>query len=237
MLFMCIYTHAIIRSYFGCKLLHSAYSIRHLSNCLTMPRYHVVTGAQAMENGHTVLLSSIRPNVMATYTWPTPIGAFEWPMDSMTRQTGQRDMGYDDLLAHLQGNGRYYWIARIYKSYTGLLDMYVTFAYTDRVFHYILDFDPRDVSVGENYEGWPTPRDFYLARRAIRTGTSWTIIEYNAINEPHPAATDDAINEPPPATADAIATDAAADDAINEPPPAPAIATDPETAAITTADA
>ena len=98
---------------------------RHFS--IAMPKYHVVVGACNMEDGSTGLLSTIRPSTVATYTWPVPIGAFEWPMDSMTRQPGQQELDYDGTLAYLQGTGRYYWIARIYKSYTGLLDMYIRF--------------------------------------------------------------------------------------------------------------
>ena len=57
--------------------------------------------------------------------------------------------------------------------------MHILWAYSPRVYHYVLDFDPLSVEVGEDYELWPTPRDYYLARKAIRTGDSWTIAEYD----------------------------------------------------------
>ena len=47
------------------------------------------------------------------------------------------------------------------------------------------------VEIGDDYELWPTPRGWYLARAAIRTATSWTLPEYEAMNQPYPAAIDD----------------------------------------------
>ena len=43
-----------------------------------------------------------------------------------------------------------------------------------------MDYDPQHVHIGEDYDGYPTPAHFYLARSAIMTGTSWTIAEYDA---------------------------------------------------------
>ena len=140
-----------------------------------MPKYHVVVGAYAMPDGRATVLSSSRPGHAATYVWAKPIGAFEWPMDTMTRHPGSRPMDYDQMEAILQGTGRYYWIARVYKSYIGLLDMYINLMGEDRVARYILDYDPRDVTVGKDYSGWPQPSDFYEARNAIRTEEFWII--------------------------------------------------------------
>ena len=64
-----------------------------------MLRYHVVTGARAMANGDTEMLSSIRPGRMARYTWDRAIGSFDWPMDAMQRHPGHLNMDYDAFLA------------------------------------------------------------------------------------------------------------------------------------------
>ena len=75
-----------------------------------MPRYHIVTGAHAMGNtaDGTMMKTSIRPGVMATYTWPMPIGAFKWPMDTMTRLPGHEAMCYDGLIAYLVATEEYW---------------------------------------------------------------------------------------------------------------------------------
>ena len=67
----------------------------------------------------------------------------------------------------------------------------------------MLEFGPLDVEIGDDYVLWPTPRDFYLARRAIRTTSSWTVAEYDATNDPYPAG----INEAPRAIAAAAMGD------------------------------
>jgi len=100
-------------------------------------------------------------------------------MDSMLRAPGHEEMTYDDLMGYLINTGEYWWAARIYKNYNGLLDMYIQWASDSRVHHYVLDFDPLFVRIGSDYDGWPAPRDFYLARTALCTGTAWTIDEYN----------------------------------------------------------
>ena len=49
---------------------------------------------------------------------------------------------------------------------------------------------------GSEYDGWPQPRDFYLARAAIPSSTSWTIAEYNTVNPgsmPPAGSTDEAM--------------------------------------------
>ena len=134
-----------------------------------------------MPDGSTDVLSTIRPGVMERYSWGNPIGAFIWPMNTMTRRPEIENMNYDELVAYFRGTGRYWWICRIYKSYTGLLDMYIMFEDSVRVYHYILDYDMEHVTVGEGYGGYPQPPHFYLARNAILTSQSWTIQEYNAI--------------------------------------------------------
>ena len=149
-----------------------------------------------MLNGGMELLSTIRPRRMASYRWDRPIGAFEWPMDSMQRLPGESNLDYDQLLDYLEASGGYWWVARIYKSYTGLLDCYIMWKGENAVTRYILEFDPMDVTVGANYDGWPQPPDFYLARRAIRTEDTWTIDEYNALGE----LIAEPIAEPPAAT-------------------------------------
>ena len=88
-------------------------------------------------------------------------------------------MDYDQLKAYLEEHD-YWWVGRVYKSFTGLLDMHIQWSHSARIYHYVLVFDPLHVMVGEHYELWPTPRDFYLARQAIRTNNSWTIAEYDA---------------------------------------------------------
>ena len=67
-----------------------------------------------------------------------------------------------------------YWIFRIYKSHSGLLDAYLRFKGEDRATRYILEFDAADVTMD-----WPQPCDFYLARRAIRTQETMTLQDYN----------------------------------------------------------
>ena len=149
-----------------------------------MPNYHLVAGARSMLNGDMMeLLSTLRPGRMSTYHWDKPLGAFLWPMNSLQQIPGERELDYDQLEAYLIESGDYYWIARIYKSYTGNLDAYIKWKGENRVTRYILEFDPADVSVGANYDGWPQPRDFYLARAAIRTTDNWSLAEYNALPE------------------------------------------------------
>ena len=108
-------------------------------------------------------------------------------------------------LAYVHNTGRSYWIGRFYKNYNGLLDGYITFSHSDRYFHFIMDYDPQHVHIGADYDGYPTPAHFYLARSAIMAGTSWTIADYNAVLDPHEAAI--------PAAPVAIAPAAAIDDA------------------------
>ena len=145
-----------------------------------MPSYHVVAAAVAMPDGGARLLSSISPGRMARYTSPRPAGAFQWPMDDMTREQGELTMTYEELLHHVHGTGRTYWRGRFYKNYNGLVDAYITFAHSGRYYHFIMDYPPEHVVIGENYDGYPRPTDFYLARNAIMTGKSWTIAEYDA---------------------------------------------------------
>ena len=143
-----------------------------------MPKFHVVAGACSMAEGGMELLCSTSPGVVESYTSAHPIGAFEWPMDTMTRLPGYRDMTYESMLEYLQHRS-YWWIARVWKSYSGNFDMHVRFAYSDRMYFYVLEFDPKYVTVGVDYDGWPTPRDFYMARKSIRI--DWQPLgEYNA---------------------------------------------------------
>ena len=65
--------------------------------------------------------------------------------------------------------------------------MHIRFAYGNSIHHYILDFPMEHVRT----DGWPEPRDFYLSTRAIRTGTSWTIAEYDQIYPDWAGATSD----------------------------------------------
>ena len=67
-----------------------------------MPKYHVLAGASIDGNDETEVKCSIRPGLMATYRWHRPIGAFDWPMDSMLRDAGHEYMNYDELLVYLQ---------------------------------------------------------------------------------------------------------------------------------------
>ena len=156
-----------------------------------MPRYHVVVAAVGRPNGGTECLSSIRPGRMGRYRSTSPMGAFQWPMDTMHREQGELAMNYEETLDYVHRTGRPYWIGRFYKSYSGLLDGYIMFSGGERYYHFIMDYDPQHVQVGVDYDGYPTPAHFYLARNAIMTGTSWTIEEYNAVpdpEEPIPAA-------------------------------------------------
>ena len=84
-----------------------------------MPKYHVVVGAYAMPDGGATVLSSTRTGHAATYVSEKPIGAFQWPMDAMTRHPGSQPMDYDQMEAILQGTGRYHWIARFLKAILG----------------------------------------------------------------------------------------------------------------------
>ena len=127
-----------------------------------------------MINGNQMeLLSTMRPGRMAVYQWDNPLGAFLWPMNSMRRLQEEKDFDYDQLETYMeQSDG--YWIARIYKSHSGLLDAYLKFKGEDRVTRYILEYDPADVTMS-----WPQPCDFYLARKAIRTQETMPLEEYN----------------------------------------------------------
>ena len=184
-----------------------------------MPGYHLVAGGRTMLNGNMMeLLSTMRPKRMAVYQWDNPLAAFLWPMNSMRRMEEEKDFDYDQLETYL-AQSDCYWICRIYKSHSGLLDAYLRFKGEDRVTRYILDFDAVDVS-----NSWPQPSDFYLARRAIRTQESMPLQAYNEseIWAPMPRALPWAPMTPPTATAmqliDALALEPAT---INiEAPPA-----------------
>ena len=163
-----------------------------------MPGYHLVAGGRTMLNGNMMeLLSTMRPKRMAVYQWDNPLAAFLWPMNSMTRLEEEKDFDYEQLETYL-AQSDCYWICRIYKSHSGLLDAYLRFKGEDRVTRYILDFDAVDVS-----DTWPQPSDFYLARRAIRTQESMQLQAYNAseIWAPMPRAVPWAPMTPPTATA------------------------------------
>ena len=136
-----------------------------------------------MPEGGMELHWSINKTHMEIYESELPIGSFHLPMDAMRRRAGASAMNYDGLKAYLSTQP-YWWIARIYKRYNGLLDMHILWAYSPRVYHYVLEFDPLHVEIGQDYEFWPTPRDFYLARKAILTSTSWTIAEYDILWAP-----------------------------------------------------
>ena len=121
--------------------------------------------------------------MMERYSSDNPIGEFKFPMDDMTQLPGTTNMDYDSLLAHLRTK-RFWWIARVYKTFQGNLDMHIRWSYADRVHHYVLEFDPLLVQIGDDYELYPTPRDWYRARAAINTGKSWTLPEYAAMSVP-----------------------------------------------------
>ena len=151
-----------------------------------MPGYHAVVGARTMMNGNKMeLLSTMRPGRMAVYQWDKPMGAFIWPMNSMVRLEEEKEFNYEQLEAYLMQSD-YYWMARIYKSHSGLLDAYLKFKGEDRVTRYILEFDPETVTMA-----WPQPCDFYLANRAIRTQETMTLAEYNADAAAIPATIDE----------------------------------------------
>ena len=137
---------------------------------------------------------------MESYESRVPIGEFKFPMDRMTQKSGPIAMNYEGLLQHLQTKP-YWYIARIYKNFNGQLDMHIRWSYAESVHHYVLEFDPLFVEIGDDYELWPTPRDWYLAKAAIRTETSWTLAEYEAMGD-YPAAMNDGGNSDVPIEAD-----------------------------------
>ena len=127
-----------------------------------------------MLNGNLMeCLSTMRPGRMAVYQWDKPLGPFLWPMNTMRRLEDEKDFNYEQLETYMMQSD-YYWIARIYKSHSGLLDAYLRFKGEDRVTRYILEFDAADVTMT-----WPQPCDFYLARRAIRTDETMTLRDYD----------------------------------------------------------
>ena len=147
-----------------------------------MPGHHAVLGGNA-EAEAMVVHSSINKSMMQRYSSNDPIGEFKFPMDDMTQLPGTVNMDYDSLLAHLHTK-RYWWIGRTYKNFQGNLDLHIRWSYSDRAHHYVLEFDPLLVQIGDDYELYPTPRDWYRARAAINTGRSWTLPEYDAMNVP-----------------------------------------------------
>ena len=147
-----------------------------------MPGFHVVIGANA-EGDTMEVHCSINKTTMECYSSDVPIGEFKFPMDTMTHKEGTKSMDYEGLLDYLQTKP-YWYLARIYKHFTGNLDMHIRWSYSDKVHYYVLAFDPLLVAIGDDYELYPTPRDWYLARAAIRTGTSWTLSEYAAMSLP-----------------------------------------------------
>ena len=164
-----------------------------------MPGYHVVFGARSMMNGDNMeLLSSMRPGRMAVYQWNHPLGAFLWPMNTMQRLEEEKEFDYDQLETYLMRSD-YYWIGRVYKSHSGLLDAYIKFKGEGRVTRYILEYDPETVTMA-----WPQPCDFYLANKAIRTQETMTLAEYNAVEPmaPPPAPMAPPVAATIPATID-----------------------------------
>ena len=164
-----------------------------------MPGYHVVFGARSMMNGDMMeLLSSMRPGRMAVYQWNHPLGAFLWPMNTMQRLEEEKEFDYDQLETYLMQSD-YYWIGRVYKSHSGLLDAYIKFKGEGRVTRYILEYDPETVTMA-----WPQPCDFYLANKAIRTQETMTLAEYNAVEPmaPPPAPMAPPVAATIPATID-----------------------------------
>ena len=158
------------------------YSKPYSSPIATMPGFHVTLGANA-EDDTMVAHSSINKTMMGRYSSRSPMGEFKFPMDNMQQLPGTVNMDYDSLLAHLRTKS-YWWIGRAYKNFSGNLDLYIRWSYADRVHLYVLEFDPLSVQIGDEYELYPTPRDWYRARTAINTGESWTLAEYDAMAVP-----------------------------------------------------
>ena len=52
-----------------------------------------------MPNGDTEVLSFDGSGRMSRYNSTSPIGAFQWPMDTMRREQREQAMTYDDVLA------------------------------------------------------------------------------------------------------------------------------------------
>ena len=177
-----------------------------------MPRYHVVASAQR-QGTETIVRSTMRPNVMEQYRWMRPFYAFDFPMDSMTRDPGLISMSYDELETMLETAGEPYWIGRVYRNYdsdsgrSNDLDFYVRW-FRDELFHHYLLHMPTivqeaEASIGhtENVHAddpYPAPSQWYMAvsRSYVR---SYTMAEYNAIgtNEGVPSV---AIGTPAAAT-------------------------------------
>lgn len=104
-----------------------------------MPGFHVVAGACAMPNGNTELRCFINTTRMEAYESHLLIGASQFCMDQMTQHAGTIEINYGSLLTNFETHG-FWWIARDYKRYNGLLDMHIRWCYSPRVFHYILDY-------------------------------------------------------------------------------------------------
>ena len=64
-----------------------------------MPGYYVVATAVAKPNGDTEVLSSDGSGRMSRYISTSPLGAFQWPMDTMRLEQGEQAMTYADVLA------------------------------------------------------------------------------------------------------------------------------------------
>ena len=90
---------------------------------------------------------------MESYESRVPIGEFKFPMNRMTQKSGPIAMNYEGLLQHLQTKP-YWYIARIYKNFNGQLDMHIRWSYAESVHHYVLEFDPLFVEIGDDYELW-----------------------------------------------------------------------------------
>ena len=147
-----------------------------------MPGHHAVLGGNA-EADTMVVHSSINKTMMERYSSNDNIGEFKFPMEAMTQLPGIVHMDYNGLLAHLHTK-RYWWIGRTYKNFQGNLDLHIRWSYSDKVHHYVLEFDPLLVQIGDDYQLYPQPSDWYRARAAINTGRSWTLPEYDAMNVP-----------------------------------------------------
>ena len=79
-----------------------------------MPRYYAVASGQQAVGRGTIVRSTVRPRLFEVHRWIHPIGAFDMPMDTMTRDAGLISMTEEELDNLLETAGRPYWVGRVY---------------------------------------------------------------------------------------------------------------------------
>ena len=154
-----------------------------------MPVFFCSIGCRS-ENGGTANRSSIASGRYGEHWWAVPIGAFQFPMDAMTRRSGYIDCSHEEMIDWCRAAGGPYWHARCYRNYSGNLDFYVVFSESSAIHHFELVMPPyvQEAETLANVENegadgaYPSPAQWWMATSKIYR-RSYTSEEYDAMNQ------------------------------------------------------